>query len=180
MKTIGVFLDNSIVNRILEIDTSEVKDALYEEDRLYLSEIMGYVEKGIVNLIVNPSVKQEIENTRNPRRKEKLLALFSQFHFTPYNKWIFPIVFPVHFVTKEEKVVLGELRKKIKGFSKDAKIFLDAAANSQVEILLTTDRKHLACIELRDYIADKKLDAEIKIFTPKEFYEYLQKEGFDS
>ncbi len=177
MRVFNVFVDTSIVNRILEIDKSTVRDTIYEEDRLYISKIIEYVKKGIVRLIVNPSVKHEIENATDPKRKRELLALFDQFHFTPYDKWIFPIVFPVHFVTKEEKVVLGELRKKIKGFRKDAKIFLDAAANSQVEILLTTDRQHLACIELRDYIADKKLDAEIKIFTPKELYEHLKRLG---
>ena len=178
MKTIGVFVDSSIVNRILEIGTSEVKDASYEEDRIYLSKIMGYVEKGIVKLIVNPSVKHEINKTSNHTRREELLDIFNQFHFTSYNKTIFPFVFPVRFVTPEEKIVLGELRKTIKGFSKDAKIFLEATANSQVEILLTTDRKHLACLKLRDYITDKGLDTEIKIFTPKEFYGYLSKRMF--
>lgn len=44
--------------------------------------------------------------------------------------------------------------------------------------LLTADRKHLASIKLRDYISDKGLYAEIKIFTPKEFYNYLKNEGF--
>ena len=175
MGIINVFVDTSIVNRILEIDKIEVRDALYEEDRLYLSKIIEYVEKGIVRLIVNPSVKREIENTADPEKKGELLTLFDQFHFTPYNKSIFPIAFPVHFVTKEEKVVLGVLRKKIKVVRKDEKIFLDAAANSQVEILLTTDREHLACIKLRDYIADKGFNAEIKIFTPIELHEELQK-----
>ena len=177
MKAINVFVDTSIVNRILEIDKSTVRDTIYEEDMLYLSKIMEYVKKEIVGLIVNPSVKHEIENVTDPKRKGELLDLFDQFHFTSYNKWIFPIVFPVHFVTKEEKVVLEELRKKIKGFRKDAKIFLDAVANSHVEILLTTDREHLACLKLRDYLADKGLDTEIKIFTPKELYEDLQKRG---
>lgn len=60
MKTINAFVDTSSVNRILEVDTEEVKDALYEEDRLYLSKILEYVEKGIVQLIVNPSIKREI------------------------------------------------------------------------------------------------------------------------
>jgi len=60
VKTINAFVDTSSVNRILEVDTEEVKDALYEEDRLYLSKILEYVEKGIVQLIVNPSIKREI------------------------------------------------------------------------------------------------------------------------
>jgi len=176
MRVINVFADTSIVNRILEIDTSEVRGTLYEEDRLYLSKIReGYLNKGIVQLIVNPSVKKQIENTPDFLKKKRLLALFDQFHFTSYNKTIFPFTFPAHFLTPEEKKALGELREKIKGFQTDAKIFLDAVANSQVEILLTTDREHLACQKLRDYLAVQEHDIDIKIFTPKEFYVYLQK-----
>ena len=173
MKTINAFVDTSTVNRILEIDAREVKDALYEEDRLYLSKIMGYVEKGIVQFIVNPSVKQEIEKTSNPHRKKQLLVLFDQFHFTPYNKTIFPFTFPAHFITEEEGEELEELCKKIVGFKKDEKIFLDAVANSQVEVLLTTDREHLVREEIRDYLRSKGLDKQIKVFTPKSFLEYL-------
>ena len=76
MKVINVFVDTSIVNRILEIDKSTVRDTIYEEDRLYISKIIEYVKKGIVRLIVNPSVKQEIKNTTDPKRKGELLALF--------------------------------------------------------------------------------------------------------
>jgi predicted nucleic acid-binding protein len=181
MKTINTFLDTSTVNRILETDTEKVKDPLYEQDRIYLSKIKeDYIEKDIIQFIVNPSVKQEIENTSNPKRKGELLALFNEFHFTPYNKTIFPFTFPAYFITEEEKRILGELSKEIKGFEKDEKIFLDAAANSEVEVLLTTDREHLACIKLRDYLLDKGLDTEVKIFTPKEFYGYLKNKCFDS
>ncbi len=180
MKTTNAFVDTSTVNRMLEIDTSEVKDASYEEDRLYLSKIMGYVEKGIVQLIVNPSVKQEIERTSDPHKKKRLLTLFAQCRFTPYNKTIFPFTFPARFVTEEEERELEELSKKIKGFKKDEKIFLDAVTNSQVEILLTTDRTHLARKEIRDYIKNKVLDRKVKVFTPKEFFEDLQKEDFGS
>ena len=74
MRVINVFVDTSIVNRILEIDKSTVRDTIYEEDRLYISEIIGYVKKGIVRLIVNPSVKHEIENATDPKRKRELLA----------------------------------------------------------------------------------------------------------
>lgn len=72
MIAINTFVDTSTVNRILAIDTSKVKNNLYEE----------------------------------------------------------------------EKRELKELRKKIKGFKKDEKIFLDAVSNSQVKVLLTTDREH--------------------------------------
>ena len=105
------------------------------------------------------------------------MDLFNQFQFTSYNKTVFPFTFPAHFVTEEEKKLLMELHERVRGFSNDDKIFLDAAANSQIEILLTTDRKHLACIKLRDYLVSKGLDLKIKIFTPKELYEELQNRG---
>lgn len=167
--------ESSIVNRILDIGVEKPNDTKWEEDREYLSKIIEeYVNKDIVKLFVNPSVKREIENTCNPQKKRRLLALFDQFYFTTYNKTAFPFTFPAHYVTEEEKRATEELRKNIKGFEKDVKIFLDAVGNSQVEVLLSTDREHLACIKLHDYLVDKRLDTEIKIFTPKEFYEYLQ------
>ncbi|MBI4267895.1 MAG: hypothetical protein HY662_03820 [Chloroflexi bacterium] len=175
MKTINVFLDTSIVNRILDINCDKPDQREYEEDREYLPKIIeNYVRKDVVQFFVNPSVKQEIEETSNLQRKMELLALSSQFHFTPFNKTVFPFVFPATFVIEEEKRMLEELRTNIKGFGKDAKIFIDAVANSQVEVLLTTDREHLACIKLHDYLTVKGLGVEIKIFTPKEFFEHLQ------
>ena len=180
MKAINTFVDTSTVNRILELDTEEVKDALYEEDRLYLSKIRGYVEKGIVQLIVNPSIKREIEKTPDPHKKKELLTLFDQFHFTSYNTTVFPFTFPAYFITELEKRVLEELRKKIGGFRKDQKIFIDAVANSQVKVLLTTDRKHLARKEIYDYLKSKGLDKKILVCTPKRFYEHIQNEGSGS
>ena len=176
MKTINTFVDTSTVNRILDIKMNKPSNRKWEEDRENLSKIVeSYVEKGIVQLIVNPSVKREIENTSDPQRKRRLLALFDQFHFIPYNKTIFPFTFPARFVTEEEKKELEELCKKIKVFDKDEKIFLDAVSNSQVEVLLTTDRKHLARKEICDYLKRKGLDNKILVCTPQKFYEYLQK-----
>ncbi|MFC2002320.1 hypothetical protein ACFLUZ_07490 [Chloroflexota bacterium] len=177
MKTVKVFVDTSTVNRILEVDIKK-SDPKYEEDRFYLFRIMQeYVEKGFVQLFVNPSVKHEVENTPDVDKKGKLLELFNKFHYTDFNKTIFPFTFPASFVTEEEKLMLEELRTKIKDFSRDDKPFLDAVSNSDIDVLLTTDRKHLACIKLRSYISGKELDTEIKIFTPKEFYECLRKGG---
>lgn len=178
MKTIKVFVDTSIVNRILDIGIEKSKDILYEEDRHYLSKIMQeYVDKGIVQLFANPSIKLEIENTSDHQRKQELLTEFKNYHFTDFNKTVFPFSFPATFVTEEEKLILEELRTKIKNFNKDAKIFLDAVSNSQIDALVTADREHLACIEVRGYVV-KKLDARVEIFTPKEFYEYIRKNGF--
>ncbi len=175
MKSVSVFVETSTTNRILDIDVKKAADVKREEDREFLSKILkNYVKKGVVKLIVNPSVKREIENTSDPQRKRRLLALFNQFCFMPYNKTIFPFTFPAYFVTKEEKKELGRLCKKIKGFEKDEKIFLDAVSNSQIEALLTTDRKHLARNEIHHYLKSKGLDKRIKIFTPKELFEDLQ------
>jgi len=173
MRTIKAFVDTSTVNRILEKDTKEVKGALYEEDRLYLSKIMEYVEKGSVQLVVNPSVKREIERTLDTHKKNQLLALLGQFHFLPYNKTIFPFTFPAYFITPDEKRDLAELCRKIKGFQRDARIFIEAVSSSQVEVLLTTDRAHLARKEILEYLKSKGLDKQVKVFTPKGFLEYL-------
>ncbi len=176
MKTINTFIDTSTVNRILEIDTSQVKDALYEEDRLYLSKIIKeYVERSLVQLIVNPSVKLEIENTPDRQKRERLLALYNQFRFTAYNTTIFPFTFPATFLTNGEKKTLEELLEGFPSFKKDMKIFADAIFNSEVEVLLTTDREHLANNKFHHHLEEKGLDKKVKVFTPKEFFEYLRK-----
>jgi predicted nucleic acid-binding protein len=175
MDIVKVFVDTSIVNRILELDFNYKKNTIYEEDKIYILKIKKeFVDTNRVQLIVNPSVKREIKNTADIQRRGKLLALFKQFQFTEYNKTIFPFTFPATFLTDNEKPMLRELEKKIKGFKKDAKIFLDAVSNEKIEILLTTDRKHLACVKLNEYIYTEGLDKKIRIFTPKEFYEYLR------
>lgn len=175
MRTIGVFVDTSTVNRILDINVKKTKDPHDEEDRSYLCKILEqYIKSSIVCLFVNPTVKGEIENTKDPQKRERLLDLFNQFHFTPYNKTIFPFTFPATFLTEEEKETLEELLQDIPSLKKDAKIFADAVFNSQIEVLLTTDRKHLAKDTFRNRLRSKGLDKKIKVFTPKEFFEHLQ------
>lgn len=167
MTTINAFIDTSTVNRILRITKAEANNLRYEEDRLYLSKIIeDYVNKGFICFIVNPSVKDEIEKTKDANEKAKLLALFNKFDFTPYNKTVFTFTFPAHFVSDEDKKMLKDICAKIPGFEKDEKIFLDALSNSEIHVLLTTDRTHLA---------DKGLDTYgIPIFTPRQFFEYLK------
>ena len=60
------------------------------------------------------------------------------------------------------------------GFEKDIKIFIDALANPEIDVLLTTDRDDLATRKLRDLLANEGLNDKIKILTPKELYEYLR------
>lgn len=166
MKTANVFIDTSTVNRILHITKAESSNLKYEEDRRYLSRITkDYVKKGLVCLIVNPSVKHEIEQTKDTKMKAELLGLFNQLNFTPYNKTVFPFTFPAHLATEEEERMLGDICATIRGFEKDKKIFLDALANSEIHVLLTTDRKHLADKGLHIY--------GMPIFTPRQLFEHL-------
>lgn len=167
MRTINVFADTSTVNKILDIAEIKVSDPTHEEDRLYLSRIIdNYVEKGTVRLIVNPSITREIEQTKNTKRRNALLAIFNQLRFTSYNKTVFPFTFPAHFVSEEEKGMLADICKGIRGFDKDEKIFLDAVSNSEIQVLLTTDRTHLANRGLNIH--------GILVFTPRQLFEHLQ------
>lgn len=177
MKTIGVFMDTSTVNRMVDINAKGANDSKYEEeDREYLTRIVEqYVEGDIVRLFVNPTVKAEIEKTNDDKRRASLLQQFAKFHFTLYNITIFPFPFPATFPTEEESKTLKEVFGIFKTMPLfDRKIFADAVCNSQVEVLLTTDRKHLANDAFRSHIQRKGLDKKIKVCTPKELFEHLQ------
>jgi hypothetical protein len=182
MNIINAFVDTNIVNRILDIEISKPSDLLYEEDRLYLSKIIEeYVKKDIVIFIANPTIKQQIEATKDLIKRDQLLDKLAQFHFTSFNKTVFPFTFPGTFVTEKEKNILNELESIMpKGFKKDSKVFLDSLGNEEIEVLLTTDRDDLAKKKLREYITTNGLASDIKIFTPKNCYEYLQSFDFNS
>ncbi len=175
--TIGVFVDTSTVNRVLGTDTDrKPRGSMDEEDTLYLSKIVEqYARNDIVRLIVNPTVKQEIKKTPDLQRRDELLMRFNQFHFTSYNKTIFPFVFPATFLVSEEKETLKQLYEALpKEFKKDEKIFADAVFNQETELLLTADRKHLANDRFRNRLESIGLDKKIKVLTPKELFEYLK------
>jgi hypothetical protein len=175
MRTIGVFVDTSTVNRVLDMD-KKLRASMDKEDRLYLSKIVEqYVKNNVVRLIVNPTVKQEIKKTPDLQRRDDLLMKFNQFHFTSYNKTIFPFVFPATFLASKEKETLKQLFEALpKGFKKDEKIFADAVFSQQIELLLTADREHLANDRFRNCLESVGLDKKIKVFTPKELFEHLK------
>ena len=102
--------------------------------------------------------------------------MFSSFSpIWAYNKTIFPFVLPATFVASEEKETLKQLFEGLpKEFEKDEKIFADAVFNQQIELLLTADRKHLANDRFRNRLESLGLDKKIKVFTPKELFEYLK------
>ena len=175
MRTIGVFVDTSTVNRVLDMD-KKLRASMDKEDRLYLSKIVEqYVKNNVVRLIVNPTVKQEIKKTPDLQRRDDLLMKFNQFHFTSYNKTILPFVLPATFVASKEKEILKQLFEGFpKEFKRDEKIFADAVFSQQVELLLTADRKHLANDRFRNRLESVGLDKKIKVFTPKELFEHLK------
>ena len=177
MRTIGVFVDTSTVNKFLDMYIGrKLHDSTDEQDRLYLSKIAEqYVKHDIVRLIVNPTVKQEIEKTSAPQRRDDLLARFNQFHFTSYNKTIFPLHFPATFLASKEKEMLKQIYESLpKEFKRDEKIFADAVFNQQIEFLLTIDRTHLAIDRFRNRLESVGLDKKIEVFTPEELFEHLK------
>jgi len=174
MRTIGVFVDTSTVNRALDMDKKIHASGYKKEDILYLSKVIKQFGDTVC-LIVNPTVEQEIKKTSDLQRRDDLLVRFNQFHFTSYNKTIFPLRFPATFLTSEEKETLKQIFEDLpKEFKKDEKIFADAVFNQQIELLLTADREHLANDRFRNCLESVGLDKKIKVFTPKELFEYLK------
>jgi len=160
---------------MLDTAIEKADDSQYEEDRECLARIAKeYGESSVVCLVVNPAVKAEIEKTKDYRRRKALMRLFRQFRFTPFNKSVFPWFFPVAFLQDEEKKKLKAILEPFPGFKKDEKVFADAVFNSQIDVLLTTDREHLKSDKLSRVLHNTGLHKKIKVFTPKELLEYLQ------
>jgi predicted nucleic acid-binding protein len=174
MRTVGVFVDTCIVNRLLDIKDPTEHDRTWEEHRLYLHKLEEeFVKPGIIQLFVNPTVKTEIEKTTDPVRRQDLLEKFEELHFTPLGAAVFPITFPVTLLTGDQKEELDDLFPHLP--EKDRKIFADAVCSTEVEILLTTDTDHLANDKLRRRLKEKGIDKKIMVVTPKELCEYLQR-----
>ena len=174
MRTVGVFVDTCVVNRLLDIDKPEPDDPNYEEDRSYLTKIVeNGIDRGAIRPFVNPTVRTEIDGTPDPARRQQLLEQFRRLHFAPFTTTVFPIHFPATFLTPVEKKVLEDILPSLG--RKDLKVFADAMCSNRVEIILTTDRKHLANDKLRGLLREKDIDRKILVFTPKELHEHLQR-----
>lgn len=99
---------------------------------------------------VNPSVKMEIDNTSSQERRVKPEKIFDEFSFISFNKSIFPKwKFPTNFLTDEEKGILTSLVRNNPSLVKDEKILADATFYKNIDVLLTTDRTHLADKNIR-------------------------------
>jgi len=175
MKNINIFVDTSIINKICDIDIKKT-DHQNEEDRKFLSKIL---ENSNIKFLVNPSIKQEIENTQDQRRREELLNTFSKYHFIPFNKFIWgktkdgkekSITFPVNFLKPEEKEFCEELEQKLPRLKDDMKIIADGIFNKDIDILLSTDI-HIYK-DLVKFILKRNI--KVKVFNPKECFNYLK------
>jgi len=184
MEQIGVFVDTSIVNKMLSVDEKRPDDATHEEDRKYLRlVIQQYAETGRVRLWVNPTVQYEIDKTTSLEERSRLQEQFKQFHFTSFSTTVFPIVFGpdgATFLTEQQKQKLESLYQDIPKYRQDEKVFADAAFNSSIQFLLTGDRNHLAKKRFRDRVQQLGLNREVRVFTPKEMFEHLQSLNCDS
>jgi hypothetical protein len=163
----NVFVDTSIVNNLLDLEEHRAYDSNRQENVKYLKQILkGPVAVGSVTLYVNPSVKQQIDNTEDEKRKAKLLAKCHEFRFTEFNLTIFPFHFPAKFVSLEQTVFIQQLCTEHPGLLKDEKIIADAGFDDNIDVLLTTDKK------LAHQVGHV---GKVKFLLPKELWEDLTK-----
>jgi hypothetical protein len=139
---INIFLDTSIVNNLLDLDKQKNNDSTWGKNVSFLKMLIGGpVASGDMVLYVNPSVKHQINDTNDKKRKEELLIKFDEFKFEEFNLTIFPFSFPATFVTKEQIDLIETICKEHSKLERDRKIMSDAAFNEKIDALLTTDRK---------------------------------------
>jgi len=152
-----------------------VSERCHQKDRLCLSRVAEeYAKHDIIRLFVNPTVKWEIEKTANLTRRKQLLQQFDRLHFIPFSTSVFPILFPVTFISTEVNKALDDIFACLpEEYKKDMKILADVMSSEETEILLTTDREHLANKKFRGLVKDKGLDKKITIVTPKELLRRL-------
>jgi hypothetical protein len=137
----NVFLDTSIVNRILYLEDTR-SDEKWKQDRKYLIKLLnGPVAGGTMTFVVNPTVMSQIRDTPELERRKKLTSIAEQFKFTEFNMTISPFSFPARFLSKEQKDEIQKTCSQYPSLVRDQKILADAAFNERIDILLTTDRK---------------------------------------
>ena len=158
----NIFLDTSIVNRILDLDETR-PDAHWEEDRAYLNSLLnGPVSGGTMTFLVNPTILSQIRDTPDFERRRRLSSVAERFRFTEFNVTIFPFSFPARFLSKEQKDEIQGICSRYPGLVRDQKILADAAFGEEIDVLLTTDRK----------LAHKvPLLGRLKVMLPRDLWE---------
>lgn len=158
----NIFLDTSIVNRILDLDETR-PDAHWEEDRAYLNNLLnGPVSGGTMTFLVNPTILSQIRDTPDFERRRRLSSVAERFRFTEFNVTIFPFSFPARFLSKEQKDEIQGICSRYPSLVRDQKILADAAFGEEIDVLLTTDRE----------LAHKvPLLGRLKVMLPRDLWE---------
>lgn len=170
-RTMNVFLDTSIVNRILDLE--EIRpDVLWEQDRAYLNNLLdGPVSGGTMTFLVNPTVMSQIRDAPDFERRRRLISVAERFRFTEYNLTIFPFSFPARFLSKEQKVEIQGICSQYPSLIRDQKILADAAFGEGIDVLLTTDRELAYKIPLL---------GQLKVMLPLDLWEFSRQKGVRS
>jgi len=135
----NIFIETSVVNNILDLD-EKPQDPFGKSQMVCLGQILERFSKGTISLIVNPSVLLQIKGTKDEERKNALLLVFNRFNFHDFTAFVFPLTFPLHFLTKEQYSEIDQICKEHPGLKKDRKIIADAGFNDKLDVLLTTDK----------------------------------------
>ncbi len=160
---INIFIDTSIVNNLLDLDKREHNDPTWEKNVRFLKILIsGPVMSGEMVLYVNPSVKNQINDMNDIKRKEELLSKFGEFKFEEFNLTIFPFTFPATFIAQEHSDLIETICKEHSKLESDRKIIADAAFNEKIHVLLTTD-KNLA--------HQVRKIGKVRFFLPEELWE---------
>jgi len=159
----NVYLDNSIINNLLDLEESR-RDLKWEENRKYLKRLRdGPMASGDMTFFVNPTVISQIQATKSPERRKALLDIVDQFRFTEFNMTIFPFSFPARFLSTEQKNNIRQLCVEHPSLEKDQKILADAAFNENIDVLLTTDD---------DLPRKVPQIGKVKVMRPKQLWEF--------
>ena len=162
----NVFIDTSIVNCILDIEEDRPEDLIWQQDIKYIKLLLdGPVSRGEITFYVTPTVKWQIENTEDDKRRKGLQTIFEKFQFTEFNITVFPFHFPAKFISEEQGVLIEKICAEHPKLSLDRKIIADSAFDDNIDILLTTDRK------LARQVGQI---GKVRFMLPRQLWDYIQ------
>ena len=157
----NVFLDTSIVNNLLDSD-KPTNDLTFRENVKYIELIM---KSPVVVGVVSPTVKQQLENTADSKRRERLISKFNEFHFKEFVGGLeFPLRFPLGFMSKQQEEIIEEVHNKRPALRSDLNIIKDAAFIKEIDVLLTTDKD----------LAGLRMIGKVRFLRPKELWESIK------
>ena len=163
---INVFVDTSIINNLFDLEQPRDDHPTWTQNVEYIELLLsGPISSGKIVLYVNPSVKQQISNTPDAKRRQELLSRFDELKLEEFNLTRFPFSFPGTFASKEQVDLIDSICIRHPKLERDWKIIGDAAFNDKIDILLTTDKK------LAHQVA--KI-GKVSFMLPKELWEHTK------